>query len=95
MYALLGQYGLLIAQGSGESANHLSIELALLANRLQNSDLEGAGEMHARLSRWTPAFIAHCKGKDAHGFYAAVADFLAAVLASRRLAQCCVIRKPQ
>ncbi|HEX8828619.1 MAG TPA: molecular chaperone TorD family protein, partial [Xanthobacteraceae bacterium] len=86
MHELLQYHGMSVVSNCHEPADHISIELALFANRLRNSDDTGARTVHERLTRWAPAFFARCRENDPSGFYAAVAEALGAVLASPRWA---------
>ncbi len=69
MDALLGRGGMSTRSDLREPADHLSIELALLAELQREGDLAGAGALSGRLLRWVPLLSASCVSADATGFY--------------------------
>jgi TorA-specific chaperone len=74
MAELLAARGLAVAGGAGEPPDHLAIELALLEAVL--ADPADTAAMLNRLLGWVPQFAALCAGRDATGFYAALAALL-------------------
>ena len=78
MAKLLAAHGLGLAEGCCEPADHLAIELALLASLLARP--EPAAALVDRLLGWVPSFAARCAACDATGFYAALAALLHAFL---------------
>jgi TorA-specific chaperone len=78
MAKLLAAHGLGVAEGCCEPADHLAIELALLAALLAGP--EPATALVDRLLGWVPGFAARCAACDATGFYAALAALLHAFL---------------
>lgn len=85
--ALLTAHGLTVAQGCGEPADHLSVQLALMEQliRLQEnvvgSDARATiAALRQRLLTWTPNFAAAVGRADPTGFYAALARVLVRLL---------------
>ena len=76
MAKLLAAHGLGIAEGNCEPADHLAIELELLAALLARPDPAAASAMRERLLGWLPRFAARCADCDTTGFYAALAALL-------------------
>jgi TorA maturation chaperone TorD len=81
MERLLAAHDLSVARDSGEPADHLAIETALMA-ALTEEDHPDRAVLAARLAGWVPAFARACAARDRTGFYAAAAR-LVATLAER------------
>ncbi len=83
---LLAQTSLVLTGGIGEPADHLSVELALLAHMLR--DCAGWPETALLLDRhllnWVPGFARAVQHADTTGFYAGVASLLAGFLHAQR-----------
>ncbi|MDR3494824.1 MAG: molecular chaperone TorD family protein [Ancalomicrobiaceae bacterium] len=79
MARLLAAHDLAIADGS-EAPDHLSVEVALLAQLTATDDPDRAG-LAARLDEWLPEFRDLCLAKDPTGYFAGAAELLAALLA--------------
>ncbi|MFV0359771.1 TorD/DmsD family molecular chaperone [Tropicimonas sp.] len=88
---LLGRYGL-SADGWPEPADHIAVELELLAYLTFRADNDGEAEAGRRellarhLLLWGPEFCARCIASDTSGFYAAAARILDALLVLERTA---------
>ncbi len=69
-----------------EPADHLSVELALLAHLMRGGGCAPAlaSLLDDHLLDWVPRFAEQCRGADACGFYAGAAQMLAAFLTTRR-----------
>ncbi|HEY0327565.1 MAG TPA: molecular chaperone TorD family protein [Rhodopseudomonas sp.] len=79
MEALLVVHDVSIAGGLAEPADHLSIELTLMA-RLIAADHPAARDMQLRLARWVPDFCDTCIARDRLGFWAGAAMVLTAII---------------
>lgn len=73
MAKLLAAHGMALAEGVCGPADHLAIELALLAALPEGAD---ALALRERLLGWLPRFAARCAECDTTGFYAALAALL-------------------
>ncbi|SOC09105.1 TorD/DmsD family molecular chaperone [Rhodobacter maris] len=78
--ALLRASDLTLAEDCCEPADHLAVELMLLAHLEASADPR-AEDMAARLAGWTPDFLTAVKAVDPTGFWAGAADLLSAALA--------------
>ncbi|MBL8590716.1 MAG: molecular chaperone TorD family protein [Methylobacteriaceae bacterium] len=87
MERLVAAHDLHVDPAFREPADHLAIELALMA-RLVGADHPDRAALAARLAGWTPRFCRLCAGGDADGFFAGAAGLLAVLVAreSRRVA---------
>lgn len=87
MTALLAAHDLSVAEGLHEPADHLSVELDLMA-RLVAADHPDRSGLAARLAAWIPEFSRLCVARDASAFWAGAAEILLAHLGdeTRRLA---------
>jgi TorA-specific chaperone len=80
------------ADALAEPADHLSIELALLARLMRRHDTDGAAHqaqitlLDEHLLVWVPIFVDRCRNADHTGFYAGAAWVLRGFLCARRLA---------
>jgi len=83
MDALLRRHDLAVGDALREPADHLSIELAMLAHlrRMGPSGEADASRLRVHLLAWTPAFSRRCADLDRTGFYAGAALLLDALLA--------------
>ncbi|MBB5048715.1 TorA-specific chaperone [Rhodopseudomonas rhenobacensis] len=79
MEALLVVHNVVIAGGLAEPADHLSVELALLA-RLIAADHPAARDLQLRIARWVPDFCDTCIARDRLGFWAGAAMVLEAII---------------
>lgn len=79
MEELLFRHGLAVSADCAEAADHLSIELALLAYLVAGNDPD-AEVVALRLSDWAPRFRALCSNQDQTGFWAGAATVLCAAL---------------
>jgi len=84
MDALLRRHDLAVEGTLREPADHLSIELAMLAHlqRLGSSGAPDAARLRVHLLAWTPTFSRRCADLDRTGFYAGAALLLDALLAA-------------
>jgi len=75
-----------VSAGTCEPPDHLSIELALLAQCLRgrDRDTEARWLLDAHLLQWVPPFAEQCIAADPSGFYAGAADVLAQTLSALR-----------
>ncbi len=80
MERLLAAHDLSVAGEIREPADHLAIELALMA-RLAASDHPDREALAARLAGWVPRFADACEAHDRCGFHAAAARLLAILVA--------------
>lgn len=80
MERLLAAHDLAVAVEIREPADHLGIELALMA-RLVATDHPDRRPLARRLAAWVPRFRDALAARDATRFHAAVADVLVAVIA--------------
>ncbi|WLE59863.1 molecular chaperone TorD family protein [Burkholderia plantarii] len=78
--ALLRRVGLNVR--GGEPPDHLCVELALCACLLRDGAADELARLEARLCRWVPRFVAHCRAADPDGFHGAVASVLGALFAA-------------
>ncbi|MFD2174208.1 TorD/DmsD family molecular chaperone [Rhodobacter lacus] len=78
--ALLRVCDLTLAEDCSEPADHLAVELMLLAH-LEASGDPRAEDLVARLASWTPELLTAVKAVDSTGFWAGAADLLSAALA--------------
>ncbi|GGP17825.1 TorD/DmsD family molecular chaperone [Silvimonas iriomotensis] len=78
MAQLLAHARLQLAGASHEPADHLAVELALLAALIRCQDRVVAGQVQQQLQTWLEPFAACCRQHDPHGFYGAVATLLQA-----------------
>jgi TorA-specific chaperone len=85
MERLLHRASLTIREEALEPADHLSVELALLATCLRRLDDDGRDFSLQRLSSWAPEFRAACTAADPTGFYAGASTALCELLASMHL----------
>ena len=69
MEAMLRRCDMAVRAGHGEPADHLPLEVALLATVLRIGDHDAAAELGRRLLRWVPRVTAACAGVDPSGFY--------------------------
>jgi TorA-specific chaperone len=89
MDALLRQLEVSTSDACVEPADHLSIELALLARLIRGDDIAGtfghgeAALLDLHLLVWAPIFVERCCDADRTGFYAGAASVLNAFLAGR------------
>ncbi|MDK9698316.1 MAG: molecular chaperone TorD family protein, partial [Siculibacillus sp.] len=79
MERLLAAHDLSVAADAHEPADHLAIELALMA-RLVSHDHPDRATFAARLTGWIPAFARACEAHDRAGFHAAAARLLATLV---------------
>lgn len=82
MNAFMSRFGLTVADGCAEPADHISIELALMSHLLFAAD-PASQAMLERLQGWVPAFCADCIARDTSGFWAGAAQALAALAAQQ------------
>ena len=85
MERLLKRSSLAVRNDADEPADHLCVELALLAACLRRDDLDGVDSCLYRLSTWSPQFAVACHGADRTGFYAGASTALGELLASTHL----------
>ena len=69
MERILRRCDMAVRRGYGEPADHLSLELALLATLLRVGEQNGAEDLRQRLANWVPRAIAACSAVDPTGFY--------------------------
>jgi len=88
MNELLRHANASIHRSSNEPADHLSIELALLARMMREgaSNRDQATLLDYHLLAFTPIFAARCSDVDRTGFYASAADLMISFLHARRQA---------
>lgn len=79
METLLAAHDLSV--GGCEPADHLSVELALMAHLTFAGDPDAAVLLD-RIEDWVPAFCADCMTRDRSGFWAGAASVLAALIAT-------------
>lgn len=79
MQALLATHDLAVAADNCEPADHLGIELALMARLIATAHPDRAA-LAARLAAWVPHFCSLCIDRDTVGFWAGAARILTAVL---------------
>lgn len=79
MAALVAAHDLSVAETTREPADHLAIELALMA-RLVATDHPDRAVLADRLAAWVPGFRDQCVARDASGLWAGAARVLAAVV---------------
>lgn len=79
MERLIAAHDLKVADDAHEPADHLAIELALMA-RLVALDHPDRAVLAARLAGWVPAFARACEARDRNGFHAAAARLLATLV---------------
>lgn len=79
MERLLAAHDLSVGGEAHEPADHLAIELALMA-RLAASDHPDRTVLAARLAGWVPRFADACEVHDRCGFHAAAARLLATLI---------------
>lgn len=79
MERLLAAHDLSVSGETSEPADHLAIELALMA-RLVASDHPDRVGLAARLAGWVPRFADACAARDRCGFHAAAARILATLV---------------
>jgi TorA-specific chaperone len=85
MDQILTTLGLVVVTDYREPADHLAIQLAVLAELLRRDDLAGAFQFcDQHLGNWVPAFRDLCLTRDPSGFYAGAAMVLAAGVSSGR-----------
>jgi TorA-specific chaperone len=86
MDARLRQAALVMTDGTGSPADHLSIELALLARLMRRGATrrEQAALLDRHLLGWTSGFAGQVIAADDTGFYAGAASVLSGFLAARR-----------
>jgi len=84
----LRQAQLTPSTGDREPADHLSIELALLARLMRRDASEGEqlALLNDHLLVWVPGFARAIEHQDSSGFYAGAASILSGFLAERWLA---------
>jgi TorA-specific chaperone len=80
MERLLAAHDLAVAVDLREPADHLSIELALMA-RLAAADHPDRTAFAARLAAWVPRFCRLCIAHDPTGYFGGAAEVLAALVA--------------
>ncbi|MEF2074730.1 TorD/DmsD family molecular chaperone [Consotaella aegiceratis] len=85
MEALLRRLDIGLAADVHEPADHISVELEVMALLVATDDAEAAPFLE-RLARWMPSFAAACFARDPFGFYAAAASALEAFVERERLA---------
>ncbi|MGV8938589.1 MAG: TorD/DmsD family molecular chaperone [Allorhizobium sp.] len=89
MECLLRDLDLSVEATCCEPADHISIELAVLAAALRSGNGEIARSLAQRLSRWGPGFVARLCEEDGDEFYGAAAVVLYAfILALPNLVSC-------
>lgn len=87
MERLLREAGLTMIRNVGEPADHLSIELALLARQLRDPSHQGAASfLDRRLLTWVPGFVDQVRTADHTGFYAGAGLLLEGFLEALRSA---------
>lgn len=88
MDRLLSTAGLRLTRGAHEPADHLSVELALLAHMMRDPGQRHgtASFLERRLLAWVPGFAEAVGTADPAGFYAGAASVLAGFLAEQRRA---------
>lgn len=69
MESILWRCDLAVRPGFGEPADHLSLELALLATLLRVGDQDTAEALRQRLANWVPRTVVACSSSDTTGFY--------------------------
>ncbi len=69
MESLLRRCDLAVRRGYREPADHLALELALLAALLRVGDQDAAQHLCRRLASWVPRAIAACSACDPGGFH--------------------------
>ena len=79
MERLLAAHDLSVADDAHEPADHLAIQLALMA-RLTAADHPDRAPLAARLAGWVPTFARACGAHDRVGFHAAAARLLATLV---------------
>ena len=96
---ILAKYGLSVSEDVREPADHIAIQLELMARLAETSveaeaaDAEHAGALHIQqqafledhLLNWVPAFSARCVEHDLSGFYAAIAQLTLTILKEDRV----------
>lgn len=80
MERLMAAHDLAVAADLHEPADHLGIELALMA-RLVAADHPDRAELAARLAAWVPRFSRLCVAHDPTGYFGGAAEVLAALVA--------------
>ncbi|TBW38773.1 hypothetical protein EYW49_08765 [Siculibacillus lacustris] len=80
MEALLAAHDLSVSVTVAEPADHLAIELALMARFVAADDPDRA-VLAARLAGWIPTFASRCIAADTTGFWAAAARILVVAVA--------------
>jgi len=80
MRALLLKLDLHVAAPGNEPADHVAIELAVMAELITHATQDEQRAFLDRLSAWIPAFCEACGSLDRSGFYAGAAMVLAAFL---------------
>jgi TorA-specific chaperone len=88
MDRLLSQTSLMLTSGIGEPADHLSVELALLAHMLRERAKWRitVSLLDQRLLNWVPGFAQAVQAADRTGFYAGLALLLVGFLQAQRRA---------
>lgn len=84
MDLLLTSAGLQVIGRTREPADHLSVELALLAAMMRTGRQQQQAALLDRLLRWVPDFADTIDAADPSGFYAGAASVLAGFLAAQR-----------
>jgi TorA-specific chaperone len=69
MESILCRSDLAVRPGVGEPADHLSLELALLATLLRVGDHVTAEALRQSLANWVPRVVVLCASSDTTGFY--------------------------
>jgi TorA-specific chaperone len=82
MASMLRRCDLSVRAGHGEPADHLSLELALLATLLRAGDRARAAQLRRQLMAWVPQVAAACAAADPSGFYRGVSIALLDTLMS-------------
>ena len=84
MNATLTGLGMSVAANSPEPADHLPIQLAVLAELLRRGDAAFAHRFCAQqLRNWLPMLLDQCRARDPSGFYTGAAMLIDRVVADR------------
>lgn len=80
MERLMAAHDLAVADALREPADHLSVELALMARFVAADHPDRVG-LAARLAAWVPRFCHLCVARDPTGYFGGAAEVLAALVA--------------
>jgi TorA-specific chaperone len=93
--SLLRDLDLAVASGCREPADHVSIQLSLLARLLRSGDGQRLGTLRERLLAWTPRFAAACNQVDPTGFYSGAAMVLQQLLKTASIHRSDFLPRPE